>query len=133
MPKFQFNKLVRDGMLAMYERIGQKAKYRKLSKAEHTKALTEKIIEETLELSTHEAEGQEVIDEIADIQQALDDLKSLHSISDDQVAKAQTIKKDKKGGFAKGFFVETLELEDGDEWVSYYRREPKKYPELKDD
>lgn len=123
MAKFILNKLVRDKLVAEYEQLGQKAKYRKLTKDEHLAELKRKIIEEAREIPT-EAEKDKIAGEIADVQQALDDLKALADITDTQVADLQRAKLAKRGGFLTGSFVESLTLKEGDEWVDYYRREP---------
>ena len=131
MPKFALNKLVRDKMPKMYENIDQKAVVRRFTDDELAKALSKKIIEEAKELSVLKNKP-EIVNEIADIQQALYDLKTLHGISDNEVIEAQAVKKAEKGGFLGGYFVEVLELEDDDKWIAYYRQEPEKYPEIKD-
>lgn len=131
MPTFKLNKLVRDKLPAIYKSLGEKAVIRKLSKTQLSKALVEKIIEETSEI-TDQTSKTELIEEISDIQQVLDDLKSIHGISESKVAEIQAKKKAKKGGFLEGIFVETLTLTDGDKWIDYYRAEPKRFPEVKD-
>lgn len=131
MPTFKLNKLVRDKLPAIYKALEQKALTRKLSKTQLSKALVRKIIEETSEI-TDKTSKTELIGEIADVQQVLDDLKSLHGISNSEVAEIQAKKKAKKGGFSQGIFVETLTLADGDKWVDYYRAEPKRFPEVKE-
>lgn len=131
MPTFKLNKLVRDKLPAIYKSLGQKALTRKLTKAQLSKALVEKIIEETSEI-TDQTSKTELIEEIADIQQVLDDLKSTHGIPDSKVAEIQAKKKVKKGGFLQGIFIETLTLADGDKWIDYYRAEPERFPEIKE-
>ena len=51
MPKFILNKLVRDKLIATYEKLGQKATYKTLSKPEHFEALKQKVTEEIKEVS----------------------------------------------------------------------------------
>lgn len=129
MPKFILNKLVRDKLRDEYIRLDQKAEYRKLSKPEFSKELVNKIIEEAKEIP-FDGTKDEIIAELADTQQAVDDLMQLHEISDDEIAKVQTEKFNKKGGFSGGNFVVSLELSDDDEWADYYRAEPAIYPEV---
>lgn len=130
MPTFKLNKLVRDKLPAIYESIGQKAKLKLLSKGEHATALIDKIIEEANELRDASLTREKMVSEVADVQQALDDYKSLNNINDDEVAKAQQAKNDEKGGFSQGAYIETLELNQGDTWIDYYRESPETYPEL---
>jgi predicted house-cleaning noncanonical NTP pyrophosphatase (MazG superfamily) len=129
MPKFQLNKLVRDKFRDEYIRMGQKATCRDLSADEHKTQLIRKIIEETREIRITGAVS-EIADELADIQQAVDDLAVLCDIEKEQILSAQRKKYDKKGGFTDGVYVETIELADDDEWVEYYRRYPDIFPEI---
>lgn len=129
MPRFKFNKLVRDKLRNEYERIGQKASYRVLTPFEHKNELKRKIVEETQEIQLDKP-VDEIMNEIADTRQTIDDLMTLCGITEDQIKTSMQIKYDKKGGFAAGNFVETLELVDNDEWVSYYRKRPDIYPEI---
>lgn len=130
MPKFIFNRLVRDNLRHAYAELGQKAVYKKLSKREHISELKRKVIEEVKEIP-EDGPISELIEEIADLQQVIDDMKKLIGISDEQVDVAKKQKFDKKGGFIEGTFVETLELEENDEWVEYYRRKPDVHKEVK--
>lgn len=129
MPTFKLSKLVRDKLPAIYKSFGQKALTRKLSKAQLSKALVDKIIEETSEI-TDQTSKPELIEEISDIQQVIDDLKLLHGISDSEVTEVQAKKKAKKGGFSQGVYIETITLKDDDVWVEYYRKDPTKFPEI---
>lgn len=129
MPTFQFNKMIRDDMIAMYEAIGQKATYRTLKGKELVTATIQKIIEEAKEIPA-DGDRQTILKEIADVKQGLIDLQTHFAISDEEVEQARGKKLTEKGGFARGVFVETLTLDDNDKWVVYYRAEPGKYPEL---
>ena len=129
MPKFKLNKLVRNKLREQYESDGQKAIYKKLSLSEHKLALKNKIIEEVSEIKLDD-QLPNIISEIADVQQAIDDLKGLYNINSEQIDSVKKSKLDKKGGFAGGVFVETLELNDDDEWIDYYRKQPDIFPEI---
>jgi predicted house-cleaning noncanonical NTP pyrophosphatase (MazG superfamily) len=131
-PIFIFNKLIRDKLRGEYERMGQKATYRTLSKIEHAKQLKQKIIEETKEIPL-DGSIEDITSEIADVRQALDDLATVNGISEGQISDAKQRKFDKKGGFSAGTFVETLELADDDEWVEYYRKSPDIFAEVDGD
>lgn len=130
MPKFLLNKLVRDKLVDEYEKLGQKAEYKPLSRIEHLQALKQKIIEEAQEIPLESAK-EKIIGELADVQQALDDLKVLTGISNKEIADVQAAKSAAKGGFLKGNFVTSLVLADDDEWVNYYRKESVIYKEIK--
>ncbi|MGD0284672.1 MAG: hypothetical protein ABSB12_03720, partial [Candidatus Saccharimonadales bacterium] len=73
MPKFKFNKLVRDKIAENQIASGAKPHYRVLSDKQHKFELVNKIIEEAQEIT--KANQNDVAAEIADVQQAVDDLK----------------------------------------------------------
>jgi predicted house-cleaning noncanonical NTP pyrophosphatase (MazG superfamily) len=128
MPKFKFGKLVRDKIVDRQIASGAKPQYRMLNEAEHKVALVEKIIEEAHEIL--QAGEAEVAAEIADVQQAIDDLKEKFGLSAADIASAQTAKNDKNGAFKKGIYVEHVEVDDSDEWVDYYKKNADRYPEI---
>ncbi len=127
MIKFKLNKLVRDKLPANYEQLNQQATIRKLTGEELRTALLRKIIEEANELSKEEAT---TVVEVADLEQALDDLIEITGLSKEEIKKAKEEKEAKKGRFLEGSFVEFLELHEDDEWVQYYRQEPELFPEI---
>jgi predicted house-cleaning noncanonical NTP pyrophosphatase (MazG superfamily) len=129
MPRFRFEKLVRDKLIADFVRLGQVAKHRTLKGATHSIALQNKIIEEAQELPLA-GSAEDIAAELADIQQAVDDLKVLHGITDEQVATVQLAKYEKKGGFLSGAYVETLEVGEDDPWLGYYRDHPSTFVEI---
>lgn len=130
MPTFQFNKLIRDKLPMLYKKLNQKSTYRSLQGNELQLALRQKLIEEAAEIPLEDNDRKKLISEISDVEQVLDDLKSELEISNEEVDQAKRKKYEAKGGFAKGIFVEQIELLDDDTWVEYYRAEPAKYPEL---
>ena len=129
MPIFRLNKLVRDGLRTEYDRLGQIAVYRQLSRLDHARELQHKIIEEAEEIS-FALSIDNIADELADVQQALDDIAKLHGITMDRVNAIKIKKFDKKGGFQKATYVETLEISDDDEWLHYYRASPDRFVEV---
>lgn len=128
MPKFELNKLVRDKLRTEYELSGQKVVYKVLSKKEHKLAIIQKIVEEAKEINVDD-DADEIASEIADIQQAIDDLTVLCGVKGQQVELKKQSKLDKKGGFSAGTFVQTIELKDDDKWAEYYRQRPDIFPE----
>ncbi len=128
MRRFKFEKLVRDKIIEQQSKSGARPKHRTLSKAEHKEHLIEKVIEEAQEIL--EASGEKLAGEVADVQQALDDLKELLGITHTEVSKAQAIKNEKNGAFKKGIYVESVEVAEDDKWVEYYLKNPDRYPEI---
>lgn len=128
MLKFRFHKLVRDKIVQHQIGSGSKPIFRVLSPDEHKRELVQKIIEEAREITN--AKPEEVAAEIADVQQALDDLKEKYGVSKQAVARAQKIKNDKNGAFKNGDFIDYVEIDENDKWVEYYRANSDRYPEI---
>jgi hypothetical protein len=42
-------------------------------------------------------------------------------------------KNEERGGFTKAYYIGKLTLNADDPWVEYYRKEPKRFPEIKKD
>ncbi|HSX32835.1 MAG TPA: nucleoside triphosphate pyrophosphohydrolase [Candidatus Saccharimonadales bacterium] len=128
MPKFKFSKLVRDKIVDNQTATGSKAVFRQLSPAEHKQELVSKIIEEAKEIT--QATQEEVAAEIADVQQAIDDLKELYGLNDTDIAEAQKAKNKKNGAFKKGLYVDYIEMDEDNPWIGYYRKHADRYPEI---
>lgn len=129
MLKFSFNKLVRDKIVEHQIANGAYPSFRKLDSDEHKRRLVEKMTEEGLEVLT--ANPEEMASEIADVQQALDDLRELVGVSADQVTKAQAKKNEQNGPFKQGLYLDYVEVDEHDKWVEYYRKNADRYPEIK--
>lgn len=128
MPTFKFAKLVRDKIVDHQVASGARPHFRRLTPSEHKRELINKIVEETKEIS--QATPHEIATEIADVQQAIDDLKELYGLTDKSIARAQGLKNDKNGAFKKGIFIDYVEVNDDNQWVNYYRKNADRYPEI---
>lgn len=132
MPTFVFNKLIRDKLKDLYVELNQQATYKKLTSEEFTEALKQKLIEEVKELSASSSR-EDMVSELADMQQVIKDLMVHEQVSVDEVEAVRSEKFDKKGGFTGARYVTTLRLQDGDEWVDYYRKSPDIFKEVSDE
>ena len=93
-------------------------------------ALCNKLHEEADEVHAA-ATKEELIEEIADVQQIIDDLLMHSDISVADLKVVQTAKREKKGGFSKGIYIEKVYMpNDDDKWAAYCRKNPEKYPEV---
>jgi predicted house-cleaning noncanonical NTP pyrophosphatase (MazG superfamily) len=128
MPKFKFAKLVRDKIIDHQLTTGAITTYRQLDPNEHKNELVNKIIEESQEIT--QAKPEEIAMEIADVQQALDDLKEKCGFTNEDIAKAQAMKNEKNGAFKKGLYIDYVEVADDSEWAAYYRDNADRYPEI---
>jgi predicted house-cleaning noncanonical NTP pyrophosphatase (MazG superfamily) len=119
MPRFRFNKLVRDKILEKQKSTGIAVKYHSLKDEHHKKQLINKIIEESKEVI--EALPEDVAGEIADVQQAVDDLIWKYGLTKQQIKVEQTKKRKQNGSFKKGIYIHYTDVPDNHEWLSYYR------------
>jgi predicted house-cleaning noncanonical NTP pyrophosphatase (MazG superfamily) len=128
MLKFGFKKLVRDKIVQRQQAQGCEPLYWQLSHDEHVQHLIKKVIEETQEIAA--APKHELAAEIADAQQALDDLRHVLSVSAADVRAEQAKKNTKYGAFVEGLYVEHVLVPEDNEWVEHFRENPDRYPEL---
>ena len=132
MPSFKFNKLVRDKLPEIYAKDKQTAEYKILTAEELRQAMVNKLIEEVMELrGSYVKSKKETTEELADIQQLVDDIRSEAGITLDELNEKKRGKKDRAGGFREGVFVKNIHFEDDDKkWTKYYRSRPMEYPEI---
>lgn len=129
MPTFKYSKLVRDNIPTFHLEAGHSIDSRALTGSELSNALIAKLHEEADEIDsalTHE----ELVEEIADVQQVITDLCDANNITIEQLTEAINKKAARKGGFSKGQYIETVTMPTDDEWVEYCRKSPDKYPEI---
>ncbi len=120
---FRLNKLVRDKITADHIQNGAKVEHHKLSKEDKIKALVDKIIEEI-------SEGTD-LGELADVQEALDQIIKDQGFTKAQVEAKQDEKRAKNGGFENGDFIDTETWPADHHWADYYAQEPNRFPEIK--
>lgn len=128
MRTFRLNKLIRDKVLENMLQIGQDVQYKKLDDHELIDALRKKLLEEAKEFDPFSTEP---LRELADVQEVIDTLTNLLDANTDKLRELQKSVKDKRGGFTKRIFVDTVTLADDDPWVEYYSNHPDRFPEVK--
>lgn len=132
MPKFYFEKLVRDKVVD--DCVGDpkvtETNYRVLEGSEYVRELIRKVHEEADEIPVGEQiDSQEALSELADLQGAVDALREALGFSEDQVMEAGARKTAKKGGFRNRQYIEYVILADDSEWIDIFRSQPDKYRE----
>lgn len=129
MPTFNFNKVVRDGLPAIYKQLDEKIVFQKLGGQKLRMALASKLPEETAEyMATKTKQGR--LKELADAMQVIHNLAELDGHTIEGVEHIRQLRERERGGFKDGIFVETITLRPDDPWVDYYRNETEKYPEV---
>lgn len=124
---FKLNKLVRDKIVQDHIKSGAKIQHRKLNPKQKRAALLDKIIEEAQEAKN----SKKLLPEIADIQEAINQLIEDERLAKSQIAAEQEKKRNKNGGFKNGDYIgeETWPAEH--HWAKYYAAEPERFPEVK--
>lgn len=130
MATFRYHKLVRDNIWQWHIEAGHTLTGEQLTGQSLQQAIVDKLHEEAEEVRVASSRS-DLIEELADLQQLLDDLSHLHAVSRQDVRAAQQKKRLRKGGFTAGHFIETVTMpSEDDRWVSYCRQAPDKYPEV---
>lgn len=100
----KYNKLIRDRILEIIQKAGEKPYWRVLNKKEYLIEIKKKILEEAKEL-TQAKKKKDIVNEIVDIQELTDILTSELGLKKSEIKKQQKMKKKKKGGFKKKLFL----------------------------
>lgn len=131
MPRFYFEKLVRDKVLdrCLDDPKVLRTEYEKLAPIALKKALIDKIHEEAAEIPVQDELDDDVLSEIADVQAVVNALCNTYGISREQLAEAVARKEAKNGGFANGAYIDYVDLNEASEWVDIFCQQPDKYRE----
>lgn len=95
----EHNKLVRDYIPQIIRQAGNQCEVVTMSEAELTQALREKLLEEAGEAAA--ASPENLVSELADLQEVIDVLLALHGIEREAVTNEQRRKRRERGGFEK--------------------------------
>lgn len=134
MPKFIFEKLVRDGVLQRcLDDPKVRTEYRFLQGMERKEKLVSKAHEEIDEIPIIPNANPSVIEEIVDSLDSIEALQDEYGISDEQIADARRAKLEKNGSFALYAYIVSVDLDEDSEWVEIFRRDPEKFKEVKDE
>lgn len=130
MPTFICNKLGRDKGLETFKKDGITPHYHLLTGKKLQEALICKLLEECNEVQ--EADNvQEMIAELADVLAVINGLCKAYGISLQEVIEVQNKKYQERGGFEKGLYIESLEMDENNPKIQHFRKSPHKYPEIK--
>jgi predicted house-cleaning noncanonical NTP pyrophosphatase (MazG superfamily) len=129
--KFLLDKLGRDKGPELFEANNSVLKYHILKdNDEFLDAVTQKIVEELEEV--FESDSREnLIEELADLEEVLASFKELIEVKQEEIDKVRKEKREKKGAFEKRIYCEYVEVEEGSKDHEYFLNDPEKYPEIK--
>lgn len=103
----EYHKLIRDRIVEAIEKDGRKAMVRTLDEKEFREELKKKLVEEVSELIN--AQGDSVIDEMADVYEVLEHLLEVYGIREEDLLIAKAKKAQIKGKFRKKIFLVSVE------------------------
>lgn len=129
MRKFKFSKLVRDKIVDGIIAAGNTPHWRTLTDEEYIHELKKKVIEEAAEIPG--AHGEELIKELADIQEIIDALLTTLQLTKEAFVEIQKKKNEKAGSFKNKQYIDEVETREDSEWIKYHLDKPEKYPEIK--
>jgi predicted house-cleaning noncanonical NTP pyrophosphatase (MazG superfamily) len=115
----EYNKLVRDKIPSVIRRKGESVEVVRLKGAALLAALRQKLVEEAYEALDAKS-FDELIGELADVQEVIDGICEALPASKEQVNAEQADKHERRGGFKQGFMLEktasphTLSAKSGD-------------------
>lgn len=108
--RFELNKLVRDKIVAMYEKEGVACTFTMLDDdGDFLEALTQKLIEELQEVFSSE-DQEELIAELADFEEVLHEFKNFLKISQKEIDAAKAKKNEANGSFKKRLYIEHIDV-----------------------
>jgi predicted house-cleaning noncanonical NTP pyrophosphatase (MazG superfamily) len=132
MVKFLCNKLCRDKTAERLSSQNVRVTSKFLTGSALQQALKQKLIEETQEFCDAR-DNQEMIAELADVLEVIDALRVAFKIDLNEPKKIKAERYAARGGFEQGLYVGTVEMEESNPRVEYFRQSPTKYPEIKSD
>lgn len=130
--RFKIGRLVRDKIPERMQSLGAKDKNHCLNPNEYTSQLKLKLLEEAKEVVESQTR-EELQEEIADVLEVLHSLAKNQGIQFEDIEKKRIEKREDRGGFDKGIFIEYIEIETEDEshpLLQYCFKHPEKYPEI---
>jgi predicted house-cleaning noncanonical NTP pyrophosphatase (MazG superfamily) len=128
---FKFEKLVRDKILPQMQQNQHVVRgVKKLNDSEFINELIKKILEEAHEMANVSSK-EDLKNELADVYETLDYLKTALSISNEELELKKKQKSDKNGGFNDRIYIVDVGVDEDNQWIKYYCDNPKKYPEVK--
>lgn len=129
--RFFLNKLVRDNIVELFKKEGiQSSSFMLEDDNDYLEALTQKLIEELQEVFSAE-NTEELLEELADIEDVLVAFKELLKIDQKDIEAARAHKAAAKGGFKKRCFIEYIDVpESNKERIEYFEKKASQFPDL---
>ena len=97
------NKLIRDGIPAQLDAAGLRYEIQTLTPSDYLLALRAKVMEEAQEVA--HANPDELLAELADLQEVMDTLAQKMGIQQDSIAEEQDKRRAERGGFEERIYL----------------------------
>lgn len=104
-----YRKLVRDNIPDIITSNGEKPIVRTLDEDEYKKELLKKLVEESKETLESINNKDKLIKEIGDVQEVISSVIKAFELSSDDIDELRIKRKEKRGGFEKRIFLESVE------------------------
>jgi predicted house-cleaning noncanonical NTP pyrophosphatase (MazG superfamily) len=104
-----YNKLIRDGIPKIIELDHKKYTMNVLEPTQHEVEIKRKLDEELKEYQ-QASSNEEAVEELADLLELIYAVLPLHDSSMEELEKVRLAKREKRGGFDKGYYL--IEVED---------------------
>ena len=102
-----YNKLVRDRIPEIIQKEGNTADIIILSEESFKQAIKEKLIEEATEVCNAQ-NRDDILSELADLQEVMDTIKQLYNINTLEVNTIQAVKALQRGKFEKRLYLQSV-------------------------
>ncbi len=105
----EYNKLIRDRIIELIEHDNLKYSSRLLNEEEYKVELVNKLVEESKEVRDSIGSKAELIKEIADVQEVIEYIVKTFELDEAEILLVKDERKNKRGGFDKRIFLESME------------------------
>jgi predicted house-cleaning noncanonical NTP pyrophosphatase (MazG superfamily) len=103
------NKLVRDRIPEIITANGETPHYHMVHGEELVHLLFTKLVEEAQEVAEARGNQEEVMKELADVQEVMESLVNELGLLDEEIEQLKLQRREERGGFATGTFLESTE------------------------
>ena len=128
--RFKIDKLVRDKIPDVIKQKGIKVIAKVLEKQQYASALKSKLLEEAEELNQAQNQNQ-VLEELCDVLEVMLAIANINHICLSDIVAQMEKKRVQLGGFKEAIYLDSIEVEDGNAHLEYYKKRPLKYSEIK--
>lgn len=127
---FRVEKLVRGDVLNLFKKAGIITNDKTLSKDQYILCLQDKLLEEAQELinAIQNETRKEIVEEFADVFEALDALIAANKISQEEITQCKNEKISKRGDFYSKIYCEFVAMSRDNPNIEYYLKRSDKYP-----